>query len=74
MVTGEQVGQAVGRWWDKLPPESHPLWKILQSAVAIVGVGFLITHMAHEGVDLHGAVGAVTGGSITLLAKNLLGK
>lgn len=74
METGEKVGRAVGRWWDNLPPQTHPAWRLAYTITATGCAAFLVTHMVREGVDMHGMVGAGAGSAVTLLAKSIFGK
>ena len=60
-------------WWDNLPPMSHPLWKTFNTVVLVGCAAFLVTHMAREGFDAHGAVGAVSGSAVTMLARGIFG-
>lgn len=55
-----------------LPPADHPLWKILQSLICLIGLAILVTHGVdggHVGVGLDpedgaGAIGLLAGGNL----------
>lgn len=60
----------VVRWWEKLPPPSHPLWKLAQACVVIAGLTIFLLHGSHH---LEDAAGVGAGGVGGYMIRNLIG-
>ena len=65
-----------GRWWERLPPVGHPLWKMAQGVLALSGLAIVSWHGmsgGHDGVvDVSDGAGALGLGLTGKLIWNLL--